>query len=215
MKNGQTTEVMETVARDGDTTSMENGTYPQPLARFVDGVEAMRGYLEGEALTHGVAGALGTLLGERDWLLPEQRLGWPDRFRTHVVHVAPDGGFSVVVVVWQPGQTTPIHDHISWCVVGVYEGEEEEILYHLYEDAVGEFLVQSDVETARPGQVATLIPPEEDIHRVTNSGTETAISIHVYGADIGKLGSSINHVFDDLPVLPAPADDARRAAWRR
>ena len=46
-----------------------------------------------------------------------------------VLHVAPDGVFSVVAVVWQPGQTIPIHDHGSWCVVGVYEGEEEEISY--------------------------------------------------------------------------------------
>lgn len=53
----------------------------------------------------------------------------------------------------------------------------------------------------------------EDIHRVTNVGTDTAISIHVYGADIGKLGSSINHVFDGLPIVPGPKD-ARRVAWR-
>jgi predicted metal-dependent enzyme (double-stranded beta helix superfamily) len=58
------------------------------------------------------------------------------------------------------------------------------------------------------------LPPEEDIHRVTDVGTDTAISIHVYGADIGKLGSSINHVFDDLPVRTDPGD-ARRVAWRR
>ena len=58
------------------------------------------------------------------------------------------------------------------------------------------------------------MPPEEDIHRVTNAGAEKAISIHVYGADIGRLGSSINHVFDDLPVRPDPGD-VRRVAWRR
>lgn len=142
------------------------------------------------------------------------RLGWPDRFRTHVIHVAPDGDFSIVVVVWQPGPTTPIHDHVSWCVVGVYEGEEEEISYRLYEGDGESFLVKHEVEVAHPGQVTTLLPPEEDIHRVTNAGTETAISIHVYGADIGRLGSSINHVFDGLPALPDPGD-AHRVAWRR
>ena len=124
-----------------------------------------------EPLAHGVAHELGTLLGRKGWLLPEQREGWPDRFRTHVIHVAPDGAFSIVVVVWQPGQTTPIHDHVSWCVVGVYEGEEEEMGYHLYEDGGGRFLVEHEVEVARPGQVTTLLPPEEDIHRVTNAGT--------------------------------------------
>jgi len=61
--------------------------------------------------------------------------------------------------------------------------------------------------------VPNLLPPEEDIHRVTNAGTGKAISIHVYGADIGKFGSSINHVFDDLPLRPDPGN-ARRVAWR-
>lgn len=98
-------------------------------------------------------------------------------------------------------------------MVGVYEGEEEEIGYRLYEDDGERFLVKHEVELARPGVVTTLLPPEEDIHRVTNAGTDTAISIHVYGADIGRLGSSINHVFDDLPLRPDPGD-ARRGTWR-
>jgi hypothetical protein len=35
-------------------------------------------------------------------------------------------------------------------------------------------------------------------------GEGKAISIHVYGADIGKLGSSINRTFDYLPILSSP-----------
>jgi hypothetical protein len=34
---------------------------------------------------------------------------------------------------------------------------------------------------------------------VWHAGQTTPISIHVYEADTGKLGSSIKHVFDDLP----------------
>ena len=48
------------------------------------------------------------------------------------------------------------------------------------------------------GSVTGIAPPG-DIHRVSNSGTSTAISLHVYGADIGKLGSSIRRTYD-LPV---------------
>jgi 3-mercaptopropionate dioxygenase len=213
MENYLTAKDPVTAARSVEATTTEN-TYPEPLAQFVHRVESMKDYLEGASLARGVARELGTLLGRKDWLLPEQREGWADRFRTHVIHVAPDGGFSIVVVVWQPGQTTPIHDHVSWCVVGVYEGEEEEIGYRLYEDDGGRYLVEHEVEVAHPGQVTTLLPPEEDIHRVTNAGTGKAISIHVYGADIGRLGSSINHIFDGLPIMPDPGD-ARRVTWRR
>jgi predicted metal-dependent enzyme (double-stranded beta helix superfamily) len=200
--------------RSDDALSTAEGTDREPLARFVARVESLSTRLAGAPLAGGVARELETLLQRKDWLLPEQREGWSDRFRQHILHVAPDGAFSVVAVVWQPGQTTPIHDHVSWCVVGVYEGEEEEIGYRLHEDENGRFLVEREVELARPGQVTTLLPPEEDIHRVTNVGTEKAISIHVYGADIGGLGSSTDHVFDDLPLRTDPGD-ARRVAWRR
>jgi predicted metal-dependent enzyme (double-stranded beta helix superfamily) len=40
------------------------------------------------------------------------------------------------------------------------------------------------------GCVASLIPPG-DIHHVGNGGSELAVSLHIYGADIGVLGSSI------------------------
>ena len=203
MKHLPTARDTATTARDGEAAPADDA-YPEPLARFVRRVESMRKSKEGEALAYGVAEDLGMLLQDPNWLLPEQREGWPDRFHQHILHVAPDGDFSVVAVVWQPGQSTLIHDHVSWCVVGVYEGKEEEYRYHLYRGAGEQFLVEARTETAGAGEVTTLIPPEEDIHKVTNAGTRKAISIHVYGAGIGRLGSSINHIFDDLVVLPAP-----------
>lgn len=165
-------------------------------------------------LVQGVERALTELLKRHGWLNPEHRRGLPDRYRQHVLHVSPDGSFSVVTLVWLPGQKTPIHDHVTWCVVGVYEGEEEEIRYRLYEDGDRRFLVPEGRLKTQPGQVTALVPPEEDIHQVSNVGEGEAISIHVYGADIGKLGSSINRTFDDLPILPFPGD-ARRVRWSR
>ena len=43
----------------------------------------------------------------------EQRIGDPDAYRSHVLHSEPDGGFSIVALVWRPGQVTPIHDHVT------------------------------------------------------------------------------------------------------
>jgi predicted metal-dependent enzyme (double-stranded beta helix superfamily) len=45
-----------------------------------------------------------------------------------------------------------------------------------------------------------IVPSVEDIHAVTAVGDEPTISIHVYGADIERLGSSIYRRFDDWPV---------------
>jgi 3-mercaptopropionate dioxygenase len=58
---------------------------------------------------------------------------------------------------------------------------------------------------ARAGHVEALLPPAENIHSVAASGTEKTISIHVYGADIERLGSSILRRFDDVEQLPAAA----------
>ena len=59
-------------------------------------------------------------------LAPERRRGDPDAYRSHVLHTEPDGSFSIVALVWRPGQATPIHDHVTWCVFTVVQGVEYE-----------------------------------------------------------------------------------------
>ena len=119
-------------------------------------------------------------------LTPEQRIGDPAAYRSHLLHAAPDGAFSLVALVWLPGQATAIHDHLSWCVVGIHEGAEFETRYRLTAD---DHLVESGTAVAYPGDVAGLLPPG-DIHRVHNTGDTTAISLHVYGADLTRVGGS-------------------------
>lgn len=184
------------------------------LEAFVADVAALRlRHDTPRPLADAVALRLGRLLRDPDWLAEEYRQPWADRYRQHILYVAPDGGFSVVSLVWNPGQKTPIHDHVSWCVVGVYQGEEMETRYALYRGAQGQFLVPTRHERATPGETVALVPPDEDIHAVACHGAQRAISIHVYGADIGVLGTSINHRFDDLPIRP-DAEGAPRVSWR-
>ena len=61
-------------------------------------------------------------------LKSEQRVGDPDRYQSHLLHTEPDGSFSIVALVWRPAQMTPIHDHVTWCVYGVIQGTEYELL---------------------------------------------------------------------------------------
>ena len=184
------------------------------LATFVADVERLRQrHTDEHALAAAVAARLAPLLRQPDWLAEAYREPWDDRYRQHLLHVAPDGGFSVVALVWKPGQATPIHDHVCWCVVGVYQGEERETRYRLYQEGDERFLVEASRDVAVPGETVALVPPAEDIHRVACIGDALAISIHVYGADIGRLGTSINHRFDDLAIRP-DAGGATPANWR-
>ena len=118
-----------------------------------------------------------------DVLTAEQRLGSPDEYQGHTLHVEPDGSFSIVGLVWRPGQFTRIHDHVTWCTFAVIQGVEHEELF----DAELNMIGRSDNHV---GDVSGFAPPG-DIHRVHNTGDETAISIHVYGTDVTRTGSSV------------------------
>lgn len=147
-------------------------------------------------VAEAVAALLQPCLAQGSFLTEAQRAPDPIHYKQHVLHVEEDGSFSIVALVWLPGQATPIHDHVSWCVVGVHEGQEYETQYQIETDDAGtDWLVESGRSINPPGSVAALTPPG-DIHRVVNNGEALAISLHIYGADIGKLGSSIRRRYD-------------------
>ena len=129
-------------------------------------------------------------------LTAAEREGDPGGYRSHVLHAEPDGSFSVTAMVWRPGQITPIHDHVTWCVFGVLQGIEYEELYSVSAD--GAYLQDAGRSQNLAGEVSGFAPPG-DIHRVRNSGDDVAISLHVYGADITRLGSSVRRIYE-LPV---------------
>jgi 3-mercaptopropionate dioxygenase len=159
---------------------------------------------DAERLTHdphAVAARLRPLLAEDGWLAPEHQRPGRDRYRQHLLHVSPSRRFSVVALVWRPGQRTPIHDHVAWCVVGVYRGVEREVHYRLVD---GRLQVAGTLE-AHPGHVEALVPPAGDIHAVEAAGPGKTISIHVYGADIERRGTSILRTYDEPALLPAAA----------
>jgi 3-mercaptopropionate dioxygenase len=177
--------------------AVTHSTLSPALRQLVSTIERLLAYQrEPHAVAHGVAAALQPQLGDPELLLPEQREPDPHCYRQHVLYVAEDGQFSVV---WLPGQTTCIHDHVSWCVVGVHQGCEQEVQYQLVDQAGAACLLPAGVSYNRTGSVAALTPPG-DIHRVVNPGPDLAISIHVYGADISRLGSSIRRRYE-LPIV--------------
>jgi 3-mercaptopropionate dioxygenase len=144
-----------------------------------------------------VAGQLLLHLPGPDILTAAERAGDPAGYRCHLLHVEPDGSFSVTAMVWRPNQVTPVHDHVTWCVFGVVQGVEYEELYTLSAD--GRHLEEAGRSQNARGDVSGFAPPG-DIHRVRNVGDDIAISLHVYGADITRLGSSVRREYD-LPVL--------------
>jgi 3-mercaptopropionate dioxygenase len=159
------------------------------LRELLDGIRtAVGARARGSDTARLFAAQLRRHLPSPDVLSEEERLGSPDGYRSHTLHVEPDGSFSIVALVWRPGQVTRIHDHLTWCVFGVIQGVEHEELFDPNLTLVG----RSDNHI---GDVSRFAPPG-DIHRVHNTGSTTAISIHIYGTDVTRMGSSVRRYYD-------------------
>jgi predicted metal-dependent enzyme (double-stranded beta helix superfamily) len=171
------------------------GTCPDGLVRAVR-AEVRRG-LGWQDTADGVAAALRANLPDPAAILPVAlRRGDPAGYQSHLLFAEPDGSFSISAMVWMPGQQTMIHDHVAWCVTGVLQGREYEEVFALADGGRTLRLAARNVNPA--GAVSGFAPPG-DIHRVRNTGDTVAISMHVYGADISRLGNSIRREYT-LPV---------------
>ena len=94
---------------------------------------------------------------------------------------AGDGSLSLFSLVVPSGSETPVHDHLAWGLVGLYQGTQDEAVYEHGADGLG--LVESRALT--PGDFYALIPPGGDIHRVRTTSEETSVSIHLLTNDTG------------------------------
>ncbi|MFG3198393.1 cysteine dioxygenase [Streptomyces sp. NPDC048208] len=152
-----------------------------------------RGY-SAETTAQLVGERLAPRLGLPGLLTEAQCQGSPDRYHQHLLHAEPDGSFSLVALVWLPGQSTSVHDHVSWCVAGVHQGQEHERRYRLLTVSPIPRLVAIQDVVNQVGDISAFAPPG-DIHRVQNAGSGRAVSLHVYGADISRLKSSVRRIY--------------------
>ncbi len=155
--------------------------FVQAMTRLVErhGADEPRVLDEGEKL-------LRPLIAHDDWLPDAFAAPSPDSYRQYLLYCDPLERFSVVSFVWMPGHRTPVHDHTVWGLVGVLRGEEQC-------EEFGSDLKPAGTHPVRPGEVDRVSPRIGDIHVVSNVGTQTAVSIHVYGANIGAVR---RHTFD-------------------
>lgn len=96
---------------------------------------------------------------------------------------------SVVVFCWAPGSGTPIHDHLSWGVLGFVHGSERETRFKRVDDGSRPDYAELEevaVVVTEKGQTSHIMTPTRDIHSVENPGSTPSVSLHVYGCDIGS-----------------------------
>lgn len=157
-----------------------------PLRGFITSLAALLAGAREEASILQSGGALLARLVARDnWLPPQFSEPSPERYRQYLLHCDSRERFSVVAFVWGPGQSTPIHDHRVWGLIGVLRGSER---IERFERTSSGLRQVGPVAFLHEGEVDAVSPRIGDIHRVSNGREDMpSVSIHVYGGNIGAV----------------------------
>ena len=137
--------------------------------------------------------ALRAYICEPELLSPEQCIGSASTYRRHLLYVSPAKDFSVMSVVWQPGQRTPIHGHTAWGSVGVYSGQPFCVHYLAKQSPEGVLCCeQMEILRLKPRDLATVQPGLGTIHRIGNDSLRPCVTVHIYGTDLLADPAAIN-----------------------
>lgn len=124
---------------------------------------------------------------DEKFLTPEERESDSSHYARHLVYIDRKRRFVIMSGVWLPGQGTPIHDHGTWGLMGVMDGELKVTNYVRLDDRKKPGY--AEIREANGfwsgcGSVSYVLPPHEEIHKVENLGELPTHSLHVYGRDI-------------------------------
>lgn len=125
----------------------------------------------------------------RHWRMPDPRYLQPEAgapYASYLLYLSADARFCIVLDTFLPGQAAVIHNHRCWCVFACLQGVEHERLYDVDPD-----LAAPPRENGRrsrmPGEVSVASAAPNGFHQVECASSEAAVSLHLYGADIGAI----------------------------
>jgi predicted metal-dependent enzyme (double-stranded beta helix superfamily) len=151
---------------------------------------------------HGLSAAakasLRGYLCEPDLLTTAQKQSDADSYRRHLLYAAEDRSFSILAIVWNPGQCTPVHGHTAWGAAGVHSGNPYCESFINYESAPQVLSLRSEMKLRlHPGDIATVEPGIDAAHRIGNDGISRCITVHIYGRDLLASPGSINIILNN------------------
>jgi 3-mercaptopropionate dioxygenase len=176
-----------------------------PGDEYVLDTPTVRGFIEvvrGEIAAASSAGQaverirprFAELLADPDWLpsdyqRPAPQSGMGGGIGQWLLYRAGDESLSLFSLVVPPGAATPVHDHLAWGLVGLYRGTQDEEIF----ERSGGGLRPARRRALAPGDFYALLPPRDDIHRVTTTSPQTSVSVHLLTNDTGCVW---RHTFD-------------------
>jgi predicted metal-dependent enzyme (double-stranded beta helix superfamily) len=133
-----------------------------------------------------------------------ERMDGTPRFGQHVLVDSPE--LTIFHATLPPGFVNAPHDHRTWAVVAVYEGEERNVFYERRDDAL--VPVASLVATAP----RVVVMRDDTIHAIENRLPTPSYAIHAYGNAHFHVARSMWH---PETLREEPRDEKTFAAWSR
>ena len=161
------------------------------LAELQDAVNAaIATGAEPEALHARLRGPFQEFLGKGGWLPASCTRPIPGKAASYVLLRSHDPEFVLFSMVLPAHESTKIHNHLAWGLIGLAQGRQHEVQYRRLDDGskpdVAE-LAQTEVRDLELGEITRLLPPIDDIHIITTLSDVPSISIHLLGNDLGRV----------------------------
>lgn len=135
------------------------------------------------------------LLTDDNWLdaefaQPALKSGMGGGIGSYLLYRNGTRDLSISSLVVPAGAKTPVHNHLAWGLVGLYQGEQFEEVFHRADDGTIEGhanLSIIDRRHLKRGDFYELIPPAGDIHGVVAANEQPSVSIHLLRNDVGCI----------------------------
>ncbi|VXD19708.1 Genome sequencing data, contig C317 [Planktothrix serta PCC 8927] len=160
----------------------ENTTHPYRLYRFLTDLEDILDKISDDRLRlQAICPLVRQLLESSSWLQfaflePDPQTGWA----VQNLYDEPFFPLTVQLVAWTPGAISPIHNHGSWGVVALLNGEEKNTFWQRSPTAKFPDRIQTIRDhLLTPGDILCLMP--NAIHQVEAMTPNPTISLNLYG----------------------------------
>ncbi|WYL95362.1 MAG: hypothetical protein HEQ35_17430 [Gloeotrichia echinulata IR180] len=135
------------------------------------------------------------LLAQPSWLPTEYaqinpKSGMGGGIGQWLLYRSQERSLTVFSLVIPPGSATPVHDHLAWGLIGLYQGNQQETVYRRVDHGDAEEHAELEIVEERslqPGDIYRLLPPDGDIHAVKTISDTASVSIHILGNDTGCI----------------------------
>ncbi|TRX89348.1 hypothetical protein FHL15_009785 [Xylaria flabelliformis] len=115
-----------------------------------------------------------------------------------------NGKANLLVLVWTPGKGSPIHDHgNAHCVMRILHGDLTETRYD-FPDGDKEKPMEMKSERVHKEGTVAYMADELGLHRVSNHGSDFAVSLHRRFSVAASIGAPYGHLANRLIVYTPP-----------